>query len=436
MSAEDARGARGASARAQVEAALARLRQARARLATRTTAEIHGALAAVLDAWRAPDSPWQTELVERLPACTGFSPETVRRGLALGLAPWSGEALAALVRDELGGADAIERLSGPHWHGFETTAVVLGGAIPLPAIPAIVAPLALRSPVLVKCSAHDPVTAPLFARAIAERMPALGECIEIVDFRRDDADAAAALCEAGCVVATGSDAAIAAIGAQVRPPRRFVAHGHRHSIGLVGRLADGRDVLHAARGLALDVALWDQLGCLSPIAVYVLDDDLEAAERLADALASALAALERRMPRGRVDPHAAAAIARERAEAEMRAAAGARVTLRCGEGTSWTVVCEPGCESRPAPLHRFVRVHAVGSEIFAALADQPLAAAALDGPQAETGEFAWRLLAGGASRVCLPGRLQTPPLSWPRGGLPVLASLARRVGAELDGAAR
>src|SRR5690606_17223353 len=108
------------------------------------------------------------------------------------------------------------------------------------------------------------------------------------------------------------------------------------SVALIGEPATrGGELLRTARGVALDVALWDQLGCLSPIAAYVLGER-RAAERFAEALAAALAALERRMPRGRVEPAAAAAIARERAEAEMRAAAGEPVVVHAGPGTSWT----------------------------------------------------------------------------------------------------
>jgi hypothetical protein len=277
----------------------------------------------------------------------------------------------------------------------------------------------------VKPSAHDPVTAPLFARALTERLPELGESVAVVDFRRDDDEALDALARAECVVATGGDAAVAAIGARVAP-RRFVGHGHRFSLAVVGGSSalGSQGLLKAARGVALDVALWDQLGCLSPLAAVVIGD-LRDAERFAEALAAALAALEKRMPRGRVEPAAAAAIARERAEAEMRAAAGEAVSVRAGEGTSWTVVCEAGLARRPAPLHRFVRVQAASeAELFDAYRGAPLAGVAAMGAPA-TG-----LLEGGASRVCLPGRLQTPPLSWPRGGLGVLTSLARRASIE------
>jgi acyl-CoA reductase-like NAD-dependent aldehyde dehydrogenase len=416
------------SARERVDAALARLREAGERLRAQPAARVHAALADVLDAWRAPGSPWQAELVERLPACSGFSAETVRRGLALGLAPYSGEALHALVRSELGGPEALDPLSASSWHGFASTAAVLAGAIPLPTVTAVIAPLVLRSPVLVKPSAHDPVTAPLLARALAERLPELGECVEVVDFRRDDEGALDALARADCVVATGSDAAVAAIGARVGAARRFVGHGHRFSLALIGGggALGGAGLLRAARGVALDVALWDQLGCLSPIAAVVLGD-LRDAERFAEALATALSALERRIPRGRIEPAAAAAIARERAEAEMRAAVGEAVSVRAGPGTTWTVVCEAGLALRPAPLHRFVRVQAVGAaELVEALRGAPLAGVAASAASGAP------LLACGASRVCAPGRLQTPPLAWPRGGLGVLTSLARRASLESD----
>ena len=416
------------SAAAAVEQALARLREAGAALRARPAAATHDALADVLDAWAAPGSHWQAELVAKLPETTGFSAETAREGLARGLARYDGAALRALVRAELG---ALERAApGAEVFGFETTATVLGGAIPLPTIVALLAPLALRTPVLVKPAAYDALTPRLFARALTERDPLLGACVEIVDFRRDDDDAMAALCRADAVVATGSDAAIGAIGARVGPPRRFVGYGHRFSLALLGPDATrGAECERSARDLALDIALWDQLGCLSPVSVVVADPDPRTADRVADALAEALRDLEPRMPRGCVEPAAAAAIARERSEAEMRAAGGQPVRVLASPGTAWTVVREAGAQPRPAPLHRFVRVQPA-PDLASALASlhpqrAQLAAVAIAGFCADEPAVANRLLALGASRVCAPGTLQTPPLDWPRDGVGVLTPLAR-----------
>lgn len=414
---------------ARVRAALERLRDAGRLLRARSAADVHAALADVFDAWSAADSPWQKALVDELPEAAGFSAAMVREGVARGLAPYTGAALHALVRDELGGAARLDAARGTRAEGFATTATVLAGAIPLPTFVAIAAPLALRSPVLVKPSAHDPVSAPLLARALGERDPLLAACIEIADFRRDDADSLAAFCEAECVVATGSDEAVAAVRA-AGSPRRFVGYGHRESLAVLGPDATRGEALAAnAAAIALDVALWDQLGCLSPLAVHVVGADRGAAERVGEALAEALAHAESRWPRGPVDASVAAMIVRERAEAEMRGA-----PLFASQGTVWSVVVEPDARRRAAPLHRFVRVQPSRDADACLAALRPhgaqLQAVALAGFGAAHDALAAALAELGASRICAPGTLQSPPLDWPRDNQPVLTPLARFVAFE------
>lgn len=117
----------------------------------------------------------------------------------------------------------------------------------------------------------------------------------------------------------------------------------------------------------------------------------------------------------------------------MRAAAGRSVSVHAAPG--WTVVREADAAWRPAPLERFLRVHplADAGELDRALA--PLAAhlagVALAGWGDRTGAVARRLIELGASRVCAPGRLQTPPLDWPQDGGPLLIPLARWAAVEL-----
>lgn len=352
------------------------------------------AVARVLDAWSDPASPWRKRLEAELPAATGFTPPVVREGLRLALAGWTGDALRELVE-----------LEAPEV-GAGVTAVLLAGSIPMPSILALLGPLALGSAVFAKCAARDPVTPRMVARSLRELEPELGARIEVADFRGDDAARVAALCEADLVVATGSDETVARVRG-----RRVVRHGHRLSVAAVGAGTC------PAEELALDVALWDQLGCLSPLAVYARD-----ADGLARALAGALEQIEKRLPRGRVDPRAAALAAHERDSAELR---GARVFA----GRGWTVVCEADTSWRPAPLHRFVRVHPArdARELLTALAPLAphLAGVALAGFGTDTSRLAGQLASLGASLVCAPGRLQAPPLAWPRDGLGVLTARPR-----------
>jgi hypothetical protein len=171
------------------------------------------------------------------------------------------------------------------------------------------------------------------------------------------------------------------------------------------------------------------------VAVFVADPDPGAAAEFGVELADALADLEERWPRGRVPPGVSAAITRERDVAEMRAAGGAPIHLYRGAGSSWTVIAEADTRIRPAPLHRFVRVHPVAGipGLLEALTPvrHHLASVGVGG----FGDCRSELVAGlgqlGASRICSLGTMQAPPLDWCHDGRGVLLPLARLSDAEL-----
>lgn len=395
---------------AEIRERLESLRAAGAELGKRPAEEILDVLAGLLDAWCAPTSSLRSGLARALPAATGFSPEVCREGLDLALGAWSGERLRELVDRELGDAAA-------HAVGAETTAVLLAGALPPPSFGALIAPLLLRSPVLVRTAAHDPVTAAHLARSIAAADPALGRCIEIVRFPHDDAACLDAFLEAALSVATGSDETVRSVAARVRAPRRCVQHGHGVSLIALG-IETQPDV--CAR-IAYDVAIWDQLGCLSPVGVWVLGGRARAGD-VAARLAEELDRIESRLPRGNIPTAAAAASAQQRAHAEMRAAAGRPVRVHAG--ASYTVVAEDDATLRSAPLHRFVRVHPVADEDELVEALRPLAPW-LAGMAVEPASPAMRRTAQrlGPTRICRVGELQAPEFAWPRDRQPILRSL-------------
>jgi len=133
----------------QIAEQLAALRESGALLRRRPVESTIDALASVLDGWRDPKSSWRRALEAELPEATGFSPEVVREGLRLGLEPWTGEELRKLIACELGSSNGPFDDNG-FISGFDTTAVVLAGSIPMPTLLALIAPLALHSPVLAK----------------------------------------------------------------------------------------------------------------------------------------------------------------------------------------------------------------------------------------------------------------------------------------------
>ena len=406
-----------------------RLREAGARLRERPARESLDSLCRVLDAWSSPQSTHRIRLQAELEDSSGFSKEVIRAGLARGLADWNGDALRAVVERELGTIDRLDAAGATRISGFDLTATILAGAIPTPTLLAIFLPLVLQSPVLVKSSQRDRKTAHRVIASIAEVDTELARCVEVVDFPRDDTEATQALLAAPCIVAMGSNATLQELARHVHPWQRWVGYGQRLSLAALGPHISNSPALPAtAEKLAQDVALWDQSGCLSPAAIFVLGNAKTAAE-VADCLANALRDLGPRWPRGTIGSHDAAAIHHQREESRLRTAAGQEVCVHASEDTGWTVIAEADASWRPTPLHRFVRVYPVADipRLCTALAPLSpyLSSVAIDGFGAERAELAGELARLGASRLCAPGDLQAPPLGWHHDGRPLLLPIVR-----------
>jgi hypothetical protein len=398
---------------------LGELRASSAGLCDRSLADRVATIGRVLERLRDPASAERRELEARLPEATGFAKETVRTGLGLALESWTSEALRALVERELEGFHGRRRISG-----FPVTSVLLGGALPMPTLLALAAPLVVGSPVLARVSSHDPVTAACFARALEQEDAPLAASLRIVSFPIDDDDAMDAFLSADCVVAYGSDATMRAVAARTTPRQRLVCHGHRISLAVLGPEA-GPD--EAATAFARDVALWDQQGCLSPVALYLLGHDRVPAAVL-DRLAAAFGDAANALPPGRLPPETAATWAAERDTTRVRAAADDSVMLR--EGPGFALVAEPDAAFRGSPLHRFVRVHPARNReaLLAALAplSPHLASVGWAGiDRQDAAALAAALPSLSVSRICSLGRMQAPPLDWCHDQQGVLLPLAR-----------
>lgn len=172
--------------------------------------------------------------------------------------------------------------------------------------------------------------------------------------------------------------------------------GHRVSFAIVR----GED-RQTARRLALDAALYDGAGCMSPAAVFHLGD----AEAFAALLAEEMERLERELPRGEVDdavgPH------------WRRRCGLARIHGRSWEGHTWAVPLMPARYAESAVLPRMLPVHPIQSqEELAALAQLPLSTCAADVPVKLP---FWR--------ICRPGEMQRPGLRREHDGVDVLERL-------------
>ncbi|WP_374713653.1 acyl-CoA reductase, partial [Symbiobacterium terraclitae] len=185
-----------------------------------------------------------------------------------------------------------------------------------------------------------------------------------------------------------------------------------------------------ASRLALDVAMYDQQGCVSPHIAFVERGGPLSPAAFARAVADALADLQERMPRGRLTLEEAAALRGARDEAEFTADA---CFLSPGD-LSWAVVHHEQPDFRPSPLGRFLYTYAVDrlDEVVALAAPHAplLQTVAFAGPDADRLALAGALGRLGVSRVAPVGRVQEPHPLWRHDGRPTAGDLVRWVDIE------
>jgi hypothetical protein len=426
---------------ALLEHTIARLREARAGLVGRRVDDIIDAVDAAAARLADPSDPIRQQADDCVTRVTGYSPEMTALVLDRMTVDWRAGALRGLVKAELGQPEALDRfiVAGPRRrvraYGPDLAFHVFAGNVPGVAVTSVVRTLLVKAPVLAKMASGEPVLPVLFGQALAAVAPDLAGCLAVTYWPGGTAPAeGVALREADLVVVYGGEEAAASLRGRSRPDQRLVVHGPRFSAGFVTAPALEGDLAPLAADVARAVACFDQHGCVSPHAVWVEDPRDERGDRFADALADALAAAERELPRGRIDAGEASRIHQERGVAEMKGYAGRPIRVLAGEGTSWTVVVDREPTFRPSCLNRFIHVHVVPNldEAVRSLARHGahLQSVAVAGPPDVRHQIADALARIGATRVTTFARLPWPPPEWHHDGNGPLLELLRWVDLE------
>jgi len=410
-------------------------------LMNRSTDGMVKVLSNVAESWLEPDYSFRKYALELGPAQTGFPHATLMRGLDDFFKQLTRENFHALLIQEFGDAKRLDALTAtPADQKQNRLAIVnapefqvhiAAGNIPNPTLSSIVFGLLTRSAQFVKCASGASFLPRLFAHSIYEADPKLGACMEIAEWRGGNVELEKTLfAEADCVTATGDDETLAVIRAQLPVKTRFLGHGHRVSFGYVaGEVLYGSRAKKIVVAAADDVVAWNQLGCLSPHVIYVQLGGEIAPEHFAQMLADELDKREASEPRGELPAEHAAVIASRRGIYEVRAAHSPGTTQHwCSkDSTAWTVIYEADSRFQISCLNRFIYVKGV-ADLTAALqgADDirgKVSTIGIASPEEKSNEIATQLARWGATRICLLGQMQNPPLTWRHDGRPSLGDL-------------
>ena len=407
----------------------------------RSTGSLVEVLCEVAGHWLQPDDKFRRLALDFGPAQTGFSRETLAKGLDALFRQFTPDNFRAWLLQEFGDVKRLDQFTATRPEeqsgrsamavGPEFLVHIAAGNIPNPAVMSVVTGLLARAAQFVKCGRGSAFLPRLFAHSLYEAEPKLGACLEVAEWRGGGAELEAALfAEADCVTATGSDETLAAVRARLPIKTRFLGYGHRVSFAFVSH-----EVLHGGRARKIaaaaadDVVAWNQLGCLSPHVIYAQSGGEASPERFGEMLADELEERERTEPRGELAAEHAATIASRRAVYEVRAAHSPETTQHwCSKGsTAWTVVYESDPRFQGSCLNRFIYVKPARdlSETLqnADAVRRHVSTVGVAAPEEKMNEIAVQLARWGATRVCPLGRMQHPPLAWRHDGRPALGDL-------------
>jgi hypothetical protein len=371
-----------------------------------------------------PASPLGVEARQALPASTGLSPKMVDWALRAALGEVDAAGLAALCKEAARPAagTASERRCVPP----RLVTAVLAGNVFTAALRPIVLCVVAGAPLVCKASSRDDGFPRLFARALTAADPEVGAAVAVATFPGAAEDLADELFRASdAVIAYGGDATVEALRRRLPATVRLVEHGHGLGVAWIPAavLADPGQAAAAAERLALDIAAYDQRGCLSPQAVWV-EGGADDGRGFARLLGTALERQALRLPRGPLPAAVAAAQMQWRgvmaATGEITAGDWGAVAFQAEAGDGpvhvgpgWRNVPVQGCPGAPELVRRLapwgVHLKAVG----------------VGGGPADLHTLAELLPAPLCPRICPLGRMQLPPLAGLADGAPLFEGLLR-----------
>jgi hypothetical protein len=414
---------------ARVRATWDELADARGALDHRLAADLLPALVGAMRRLTAPTGPYRQRLLEGLAQSTGWHGGAIEEGLSRFTRAYTENALRAAIVRAVGSLETLDRRGQRRAMSPKGVLLVLASTIPWAGIESLTWALLARSTCLVRVSAGEPWTVPLFLEALAEEYPPLARTAAALYWPADDvATHRAAIARPEAAVIYGGDEAVLTwrrlAGERPAPPR-LIEHGNRMSVAIIGRGSLAPGVADQVADLLVrEAALYDRDGCLSPSIAYLEASGAIRPEDFAERCARAQARWAERWPARVPDDAQASATHQARGTCEL---AGGQVWAPAD--ATWTVALDRR-DPPPAPVPgRFLWLHQFSDfeELrgrMTAWGDR-LSTIGVSGWKARDAELITIVGPSGATRVCPLAAMQDPPFDRFHDGRSELADLLR-----------
>lgn len=381
--------------------------------------------------WLDRNDPIRAEAESLLPL-NGASKEMTRFSLDDLFKNLTRPVLIQLLEEELGDPMLLDhfrpKLKGSGFtraFGPRLISHLLPGNVAGTSVMSLACGLLAKSSNLAKVSADELLLPVLFAETLRQIEPEWAHNLAVTTWENDAVEITeAAFQKSDLIVVYGSDETIEKVRGKMPPATRAIYHGHKLSLGIVAR-----EMLHPALAeqAAIDIALYDQRGCLSPHLYYVEEGGAASPIEFAQWLAQSLYVVSYQLPKGPTSPDEAAKIQQLRGALPLK---GGRV-FPSPKGLDWTVLYDPDPGFSVSPLARTIWVKPVEELTRIPLYLEPirpyLQGIGIAVPTDRQPQIVPTLARMGATRICPIGRMQKPPMTWHHDGRFRLLNLLRFV---------
>lgn len=385
----------------------------------KSRAHIIQTLAGIAKCWCLETYSLRKKALDLLPNNTGFSREMIARGIDLTFSKITKEVLTDYCNNEL--ETFFKPVSGVIGH-------VAPGNLFAPVVQSLFHGLLVQSPNFIRTSEHDLHFPVLLAQSLIDADLELTDALAVahwssanVGLNREFAS------ETDTLVVYGSEATLEEWRALQPPGRRLIGFGHRLSVGFISQAGLDRPD-ETAPAAALDVALYDQQGCLSPHCFYLENPSPRQWTAFGTRLADELRRLDTELPVGALSREQELVIGNLRdRQLFLSSLSPEKSRPWFSKTAAWSVLFDNDPTFSPSCLHRTIWLRPI-----------------LDLPQFRSTVEGWRgklqcfgtdlsneqiqehvhlLRELGFTRICALGSMQAPPITWPNGGCSLLKQL-------------
>ncbi|KQC13118.1 MAG: hypothetical protein APR63_01255 [Desulfuromonas sp. SDB] len=311
-----------------------------------------------------PQGYYYQQCLSLMPALINYSPKMVKKGLQILKLLLSRDFLITRLNC-LGNYHALDYFAPIPYGRYQRTMPIgtichiAAGNVFLGSVDSLIYGMITKNVNILKASRQDLIFPTLFFQALEEvdQKNNIIPYVSLVYWSRDQQQVTDYIKKnVDAILLFGGEQAVKEYKQNLSPQTEFISFGPKISFAVITEELDNQQLNQAAKGLAMDVVIWEQRACTSCQNIFI--EDRGQTEIFAGYLDQYLAELSDQYPQNNLDINDQVEIRKERELADWQKFQGEGDVLTT-EGKQYTVIVDSSNDLKDSPLNRTVFINKV-----------------------------------------------------------------------------